>query len=299
MFDNLLVLYFFISIGFVLAKLKDVKLNDFATVLLYSLTPGVIFFGTYKAKLDSSIFYAPSLAFLVCFILAFLSLFFLKKVIQDKRKYILSYLAGSTNGGYLGLPIAMYVLDEVSLSLYIMALLGTNLFEMTFGIYICARGDYDVKQSIRKIFSLPIIYFTVLGLGFNYFEVVIPENLMSIETYFKYTYSFMGMLVIGIGLGAIKSFKLDWFYLVYSIFIKFIGWIMVVGIIIYIDKNLYDFFDDTLHKVLILFALMPVAANIVIFASIFKYEEEKAALSLIVTTAISIVYIPFMIGVLF
>lgn len=299
MFSNLLVLCSFIIIGFVLTKLKDIKLKDFANLLLYVLTPVIIFFGTYKAELDSSIIYAPFLTFLVCFILAFSSLFILSYFIRDKRKYILSYLAGSVNGGYFGLPIAISVLDEQTLSLYILALLGANIFEMTFGIYICARGEYSVKDSIKKIFSLPLLYMAVLGLTLNYNNVSLLEEIKSIEVYFKHTYTFLGMLVIGIGLGNIKSFKLDWFYLIFSIVIKYVGWLLVVLAIIAVDKYIIDLYDDALYNILLLFAIMPVAANLVLFSSFFGYEEEKASLSLLVTTIIAIFYIPFMIKLLF
>jgi malate permease and related proteins len=101
------------------------------------------------------------------------------------------------------------------------------------------------------------------------------------------------MMMLGMGM---KGFDLnadaDIKYLKVAYFYKFIFWPASILFIIFIDKTFIGFLSEEIYKVLFLFSVVPLAGNTVTLAVLLKARPEKASFTVLLSTLISVVYIP-------
>lgn len=101
------------------------------------------------------------------------------------------------------------------------------------------------------------------------------------------------MMMLGMGM---KGFNLkvdvDVKYLKIAYFYRFIFWPMTILFIIFIDKNFIGFLSQEIYKVLFLFSVVPLAGNTVTLAVLLKARPEKASFTVLISTLISVIYIP-------
>jgi malate permease and related proteins len=67
--------------------------------------------------------------------------------------------------------------------------------------------------------------------------------------------------------------------------------------LIFLDKNFIGFLNDEIYKVIFLFSIVPLAGNTVTLAILLKAKPEKASFTVLLSTLISIVYIPIVLAI--
>lgn len=239
------------------------------------------------------------LVFLPIFIFVFGSLIAFYVLQRHKNKWndssvnTLAFTCGTGNSGYFGIPLAMILLDPDSANIYIFASLSSFLYENTTGFFVTAKGAFTARQSIMKIVKLPLLYAFLLGITLNLMGFKVPDMIVPYFEVTKWVYGLLGMMMLGMGL---KGFSLkedfDKTYLKLAYFYKFVFWPSVVLCLIYIDRNFFGFLNEDIYKVLFLFAIVPLAGNTVTLAILLKAKPEKAAFTVLLSTLISVIYIP-------
>lgn len=101
-------------------------------------------------------------------------------------------------------------------------------------------------------------------------------------------------MIIGLGLSGIQSYKFDYRFITVSFFAKFAVWPLIILAVIAIDNSLFQLYDNTIHNVMLLMAIVPMAANTVAIATTLKVQPEKAAVTVLLSTLFALIYIPFM-----
>src|SRR4029077_17966273 len=91
----------------------------------------------------------------------------------------------------------------------IFIIIGYNLYEYSTGFFLAARGSFSTRDALRKIAGLPTLWTFLLAsalsaLGFN----KLPDNLDPLIQGFRGAYSTLGIMMVGLGLGSIQTFKL-------------------------------------------------------------------------------------------
>ncbi len=66
---------------------------------------------------------------------------------------------------------------------------------------------------------------------------------------------------------------------------------MVYGVII-ADNMVFRIYNPSIHKVMILMSIVPLAANTVAFATELKAQPEKASVAVLLSTLFALFYIP-------
>ena len=205
----------------------------------------------------------------------------------------MAFTCGTGNIGYFGIPLAMILLTPDAANIFIFATLASLLYENTTGFYVTAKGTFTARQSIIKVIKLPLLYAFILGLTLNFFGFRTPELIITYFEGFKWAYGILGMMMLGMGM---KGFNLkedlDIKYLKVAYFYKFIFWPAAILSIIFIDKNFIGFLNEEIYKVLFLFSVVPLAGNTVTLAVLLKARPEKASFTVLLSTLISVIYIP-------
>ena len=290
-------LYINIILGYFSTKLLDVKRESIASILIYILGPIVVFSATLSVKIDMSILFLPVFFYVFCSAIAFITLYVFRKSWSDPSGNILAFSAGTGNTGYFGIPLAIIFFPPYLADIYIFTVLASLLYESTTGFYVTAKGNFTVKESFHKMLKLPILYAFILGVIFNLLGVVIPEEVSSYTAQFKGAYGILGMMMLGMGLvGLKKGSDLDVKFISINFTMKFIFWPLAILGVIYLDRNFYMFLNEDLHKVMFLFAIVPLAGNTVTLAVLLNAKPEKASFTVLLSTIVSIIYIPIVLA---
>ncbi len=294
---KLIPLYLIIVCGFIAGKYLNVKKESISPLLIYIIAPAVIFYGTEQAVLTPSLLALPALTFVIACLISLVFYQIGKKIWIDSTANILGFTAGTGNTGYFGLPVITLLLGNDVLSTVVLAGLGFILYEHTLGYFLVARNQFTIKQSLLKLTKLPTIYAFLLGLILN--QQANSPLLISVLDQFKGAYTILGMMIIGIGLSTATKLAWDNKLILSSFIAKFIVWPSIILALITLDQSYLHFFTHTIDQVLIILASVPLAANTVTFATELKAQPEKAAITVLLSTLLALVFIPTIVSIFF
>lgn len=291
---KLLPLYFNILLGYIAGKKLQANQETISKLMFYIISPLIIFNGVLHTKLNASILSLPILTFAISCTLCIVFYRFSRKIWNDSAKNLMAFSAGSGATGYFGIPLALMIFDQQTEGIYIMALLGVTLYDNSLGYYISVKGTYTPIECLKKVLVLPTLYAFLLGISINFFQIPMPDVYTDFINPIKGVYIVMGMMIIGVGLAGLTEFKLDFKFVGMTFLAKFLAWPLTVLFIIALDRNYFGIYQPTSHQVLILISIVPLAINTVIMASIMKYQPERVAATVLLSTIFALLYLPFM-----
>jgi len=292
LFWKLIPLYLLILLGYVAGKKLHVQKETLAKLLIYILAPIVVFDGVLRTQLSLNALSLPFLFLAIGSLLCFVTLKILTPFIHDSRRNILAFTAGTGNTGYFGLPVALAIFGPDRLGLVVLSFLGFILYESTIGFYTVARGNHTISESVLRVLRLPSLYAFLAAVTLNLFNVPLGTIYSEAITNIRGGYTVLGMMIIGVSIGSMERFAIDWVFLAVSFVGKFFIWPAVVLLLIAIDKTYFHFYTPDMYAVMVLMSIVPLAANTVAFATELKTHPEHAALAVLLSTAFALLFIP-------
>lgn len=288
-------LYLYILVGYIIGCLVDLNTKRLSSLLFYGISPIVIFCGIVSMPLDAAVLAFPLFVWCASVLAAIFMYRISGKFVSGSSQNLLSYSCGTGNSGYFGLPVAISVFDSATAGVYLLGLLGHNLYENTAGFYIAARGTYSAKESIKKVFRLPTLYASILAVYCNFSGWQLPRVGVEVQSVAVFLYSVLGMTIIGIALSKEGGRIRDWVFVGLALLGRWVVWPVVASLIFILSFPFLGDKSDEIVKSLILLAVVPVAANTVVFASLLHAPVQKMATSVLVSTLVALIYVPFMI----
>ncbi|WP_419678276.1 AEC family transporter [Aliarcobacter lanthieri] len=290
---KIIPLYISIILGFLSTYILKCDKETVAKILLYLLSPLIIFNAALNVNLSASILFLPIFFFLFSSILSFLLLAYFKRVYSDNTANLLAFSTSTGNTGNIGIPLAILFLEPSMVDVFIFTVLASLLYQNSVGYYITAKGNFSAKQSLLKMLKLPVLYAFILGIICNLLDIKLPEVFENYNDYLKGAYTVFGMMIVGMGLEHIRTNgSFDIKFISYAMFIKFILWPAVVLAFIFIDKTFIHFLNDGLYTVMFLFSIVPLAGNTVTVATLLNVKPQMMSIALFISTVISLFYIP-------
>ncbi len=283
------------GMGFVAARVLSVPGEPVSKLIFYLIVPIVFFNGALHAPLSLSVLSLPLVPFAISSLLCLLFYYFGQHMFRDATRNLLALSAGNANVGYFGLPVAYMLFDTKDVSLYMVLMLGTTLYESTLGYYIAARGQFTAEEALRKVLRLPVIYGFSAGLLLNALNVHVPVFLDDFFFNVRGCYTVLGMMIIGIGLAQVKEFSLDLKFTACAFFGKFICYPLLALAFIALDNSLLHWYSAQAHAALMLLSIVPMAANAVVIATLLNVQPAKAAVAVFLSTLFALFYVPLMV----
>ncbi|MEN8717131.1 MAG: AEC family transporter, partial [Sulfurovum sp.] len=178
----------------------------------------------------------------------------------------------------------------------IFATMASLFYENTTGFYVTAKGNFTAMQSFKKVMKLPLLYAFILGVSLNLYGVRTPELVIPYFEGLKWAYGILGMMMLGMGMKGF-NFKedIDKAYLKIAYFTKFIFWPAIVLTLIFVDKTFLNLLNQDIYNVLFLMSIVPLAGNTVTLAVLLNAKPEKTSFAVLLSTLISVAYIPIVI----
>ncbi len=289
---NLIPLYGLIAAGFFIGRFAHIDRETLINIDLYLCLPIVVFGFILNLDLKPAYALLPLIIFTIQATIGLVMLRVGRAVYGDSRANVLSMCSAMGNGGYFGLPLVLLLFKPEWIGVYMFMLLGGVLYEGTLGYYIAARGKFTVQDSIRKVLKFPSIYAIAAGLLMNMSGVNMPDLFAVYWAYFKGAYVILGMMIIGAALSKVDRLVLAPRFLALVTLGKFIAWPVLVYGFIRIDMAFLHLFEEPVHKLMFVSALVPPAANVAAFAEKFGIVPQKAASTILIATVFALFYIP-------
>jgi malate permease and related proteins len=290
--QQMIPLYGIIIVGYIAGKYLAVKKDSIARILLYVLTPAVIFNGILTSNITLSLLSIPILSCLLCTIVALITLFAASLIWKDGTKNMLSVGIANGNFGFLGLPLTILLLGQKYAALTALFMLGAAVFIATVGMFIAARTHYNLRESMLKVVRMPLIYAFLLGLLLNMLKVPINNSIMQALNNMNGAYSTLGLMLVGIAMSELGEIKIEPVLMIFTIIMTYILWPLITFGVILLDKSIFMFYNADIYRTLLLMSIVPVGATIVAISTELKVQPEKASFVVILTTVISLIYIP-------
>lgn len=296
---KLLPLYAIVLLGYIAGKYLQVQKESIAPILIYIIAPVIIFYGVVTTDLDRALISLPFLFLVltcsICLIFYFIGSYFY----EGSEKNILAFTSGVGNTGYFGLPVVLALLGDKFLGIAVLSIFGFILYENSLGFFITARGQHSSREAFLKVVKLPTLYAFVFGLIINFYNITLSPIILDAILSFRGAYVVLGMMLIGLGLSQVTKASLDYVFTGVAFFAKFIVWPCIVGFIVFLDIRYFNFYSSSIHKVMLLMSIVPLASNTVAYATKFNTHPEKVALTVLLSTIFALIYIPIFIALVF
>ena len=179
----------------------------------------------------------------------------------------------------------------------VLCILGVTIYENTLGFYITAKGKHTAGESIRKLLKIPTIYAAAIALIFNFSGVKFGPDFFNFTANFTGMYSILGMMMVGLGLASVKKQEVDYKFIGFAFFTRFILWPIIIFSFIWLDTNMLHLFTPFIHQIFILLSVVPMAVNSIAFATELDAKPEKVSTAVFLSTIFALFYIPLVTGI--
>ncbi|KAA1175937.1 AEC family transporter [Marinobacter salinexigens] len=299
LFLKLIPLYVTVALGWVAGRYLEASGRHIAGIMLYIVTPSVVFSGVMAAPLTAEVVLLPLLVYAICTVMGLVHLKLAKKVITDGSANIIPLSVGTGNTGYFGIPVALLLFGQEGLAIYIVCMLGTTLFENSLGFYLAARGRYELRDAVKRVVRLPVVYAFLAAVALNLSGFRIPDIFVPLFDNLRGAYSVFGMMIIGMGITSFRGLAGNYRFTGMAFFGKFVSWPLVALLLWWLDANVFGIYSSAVHQAIFLISITPIAANTVVIATLLDIAPRQAAGTALLSTLFALLYIPVMVSIAF
>lgn len=292
--QQILILFLLIGVGFLAAHfglLKQEGIRQITDLLLLIIIPCVIinaFQLSFDHSLIKNILISALLAALTHSVGILLAKLFFRSGTEE-RKLMLTYSTVFYNAGFFSIPLLRAMLGNVGVLYGSIFVAVFNLFSWTYGIRLMTGQNNSSKW---KIFLNPGVVAVATALILALLRIKLPGIIQTTLSNLSALHTPLAMIIIG---GQIYSYKQ------YFILKDIELWktvlarnILVPLIMLLINYFLAD--DKILFYAGVITAAAPTATNTVLFATKFRRDVNTAIQTVMLTTLMTLVTIPLIMG---
>ncbi len=279
---SILAIYSFIFLGYIAKKIYKDDIHEKTLIILsiYFLQPILTFWGLTRISINYELILVPFIYFLaVSFTL--ILLIFISKILfdddKDKSIFISTSLIGNT--GNLAIPLGIALFGEQSIAYTSIINIANIFFIYTVGIFYFAKSNYTFKQSLVKMVSIPILWFAILALGYNYFGFTINAQIDQALQMGAYATIVIQLMIFGVYMAGIKLKSSNMRLNLSTTFVKLIV-LPLVGIVFAYIFNL----PSDLAKILIVSLAVPLAVTTVNISALYECKPYEVTYIIFLST---------------
>lgn len=292
--NQVVILFILIAVGAICRKTKlfcEKAVSSMTNLILYIVTPCVII-NSYTREFKPDMLKGlliTTVAAIISFVINILLSHSLLHDKDDKRERLIRFASVFSNCGYMSIPLQNAILgaDGVFYGATYIAIF--NIVLWTYGVRLMSGDKKSI--SLKKIFVNPGIIGTVLGIIVFLSPVKPPSTISEPIGHLAALNTPIPMLIIGYHLMG-SGFKLKGFPVYLSMFLKLI----LFPTIMFLGLYLYGIHGTVLISSVTSVAA-PVAAATTMFSDKFGGDTPLSATMVSVSTLISIITMPLIIGI--
>lgn len=277
-------IYIFILLGFIAKKIYKEQIDEKTLILIsiYFLQPMLTFWGLTRAPIDFHLILTPFLYFIIITVSLVVLFFVGLKLFKDKKEqsiFIATSLIGNT--GNLGIPLGIALFGEQSVPYTSIINIANIFFIYTVGIYFFARSSYSFKDSLIQMVKIPIIWFAIVALIYNYLNLPIHQQFDQVLQMGAYATIVLQLMIFGTYL-AKTSIKSHNYKLSLSVSFAKLVFVPLIGVIVVLNSPL----PNDLGMILLVSLLVPLAVNNVNIAALYECRPYDVTAVVLVSTGL-------------
>lgn len=276
-----------IGLGFGMYRRFKLDIKTFSKLIFYLFTPVMIFKMLYESELTGSIM-LQILGFLVFFLLVLYGIaegiVRLRKLEPGMRSAMRNSVLFYNSANY-AIPLNQLVFagNTFTMSVQLIVMAVQSVLPHTYGVYAVNAHKSSLRDTMRTILGMPVIYAIPLAIILKEFRVPIPQPVYEPITYISNGYVALALLTLGVQLGQMK-WQIDRLWdvalssmlrLVAAPFIG-LGVVWAMGI------------HGIMAQALVLSCAVPTSLASVLLSVEFDNEPEFAGQAVFVSTLLSI-----------
>lgn len=289
---QLIPLLLLIALGYGVGRWLQVQAHSLAMVAIYVLAPVVNFGAVARLEFQATYLMLPPLLFGLAAAMAVLGHWLGSRAFADNRRNLVAMAAATGNTGYFGTPLVLALFGPEALGVYFLMNFAIALCESTIGYYYGARGHHDIRTSVRKVLTLPANYAVLLGLLFNSASLELPPLFVTWWERFTGAWVVLGMMIIGVALSHAGGWRANARLTGLLFTIRFLIWPACAWALVLLDRVVLGLYTPQVHAMILLIGCVPLAGNVVAFATQLRLRPDEAAAVVLESTAFAVVYIP-------
>lgn len=288
--------YSFIVLGYVAKHFLKESLDQKTLILLslYFLQPILTFWGLTRTPINTDLVLTPLLYFIIVTIALFALIFLSKLWLSDSKEqsiFIAASLIGNT--GNLGIPLGIALFGEESVAYTSIINIANVFFIYTVGIYFFAKEKFSIKDSIKTMLKIPILWFALAAIIFNLLNLPIHSNIDKVLQMGAYATIVIQLMIFGIYMHEVKLKTINYnlsFKVVFAkhLFLPAIG----LGIILLSSLNEY------VAAILLMQLMVPLAVNTVNISALYDCKPHAVTAAVLITTIMFIFLLYFYLQVI-
>jgi hypothetical protein len=291
-YAKIISLIFFSFIGYIAGRYFNVCQKSIANIIIYLISPLFNFYIMATSEIAPEYLGLVPLQTLICLSVGIPALYIGQSFFKDSRSNLLALTLSVPNAGYFGIPLVLIFFGEKFLAHQLLIAVGTGFSVYTYGFYIMNRSKFNIKTCISKVAKVPIMYAVIIGFIFSKTTLTIPEFLLPSFDLLKGTYSVLGLMMIGIGIGKARKIAFDLKLISFAVIGKFMAYPIITFIFIFIDNHTLNILDNKTEQLFYLGSLMPLGINTINFAALTQEREAEAATLVLLSSVIACILIP-------
>ncbi|MFB6364886.1 AEC family transporter [Paenibacillus elgii] len=285
--NNVIPLIIMIAIGVILYRAFKLDIRTLSKLNFYLFSPALVFKMLYESSLSLSVL-GQTLLF---FVLFFAAMFLLMEIVIRLRGYkggMIPAMRNSVifyNSANYAIPLnqLVFVGDAFTLSIQIIIMMMQSLLPNTYGIYaVNASKRNDMKQTLRTILTLPVIYIIPIAFLMKGLDIPIPGPVYAPIKYVSDAFIATALLTLGVQLGSMK-----WTFNLTDVMLSNVLRLCVgpaVGFLIVLLMGI----EGVMAQALVLSCAVPTSLSSVLIAVEYDNEPEFSSQAVFSSTIFSI-----------
>lgn len=290
LFQQILVMFILMAVGFVLFKAKLVTKEGSRTmsnILLYAVTPCILLNAYQIERTPERV-----RGVLVSFGLAAAGLFIaiLISRLAFGKKYPLEHFGTAfSNAGFIGIPLVQAALGEEAV-LYVSAFVALlNILQWTYGVVVITASRDAIKP--KKIFQNPVILSMALSLVMFFFQIPLPGVLGRSVVFISNLNAPIAMMILGIYLAqtdVVSVFLVPRLYFATVLRLAVIP-LLTIAVFYLVPQAFFN-----AKMAILIAASAPIGANVAVFAQLNGKDYTYAVKEVCLSTLICVVSMPLL-----
>lgn len=282
-----LPLFIPVVLGYILNKLVEIDTKTLSALQFYILIPCLMYSKIMEADINAEGFVKVLSHCLVLYALLYLITFLIARLRGfDKRTTMAMINSVSLyNSGNYCLPLmdVLYQGNPLALTVQIIIMLTQNMLTNTFGIFTASYGTLSLKNALKQMLMLPMVYIAVIAVSMRYFHLILPLPV-------QYYVNSMGNALVPVALVTlgISLAQMDLDFKDIKIFIILLLRLIVSPLLAFgIAKTLG--ISGMVGQVLVISSAAPIAVNALLLSVQYNNRSDLVSKSIFASTALSAV----------
>ncbi len=283
-----------VAVGYYCARITPIPPAALGALLIRLINPVMTFGFMVQIPLETRYLALTPIAFVVSSVICVTTAWASRRALPQLHG-IAGLACVSGNSTYFALPLILILMPQPQImAMWLMLNAGMQIAEAGVGVYVAARTNNTIQESIKRVLRLPPLYVLLAALLWRTLDLHVPMVLQTYRAYAAGAGVFVGMSLLGVTLAQQKRLTVDIKLLCIVGVVRLLVWPLTMTAIVLLAALCGVPFTPQVAALLLLLGLLPLPVNSVAYTSHLGLPTAAIAMAVLLSSFIAMVYTPLM-----